>query len=322
MSNEPMELAKNWDPKHAAKVLPGYAQIKYDGVPITFRREGGIVRALTRQNEEAKSVQHIVDFVSAMLTAEGASITAECLVPGLPFKDSSGIIRRQQADVDTARIIGIAFDYNIGSVPKETYYIRREAALKAYQAVNAVWRAPGFGNPPLHMVACSSVNTVEDVETAWLDFNSRINNIEGMVIHSLTKAFQPGKRCWGMSRYKPQPTIDLLVAGFEEAISEAGEPLGMVGRVNVLLRRREPGKNDVHASVVGVGPGKLTHAERAALWQEYVAVFPNKPVCVSPMPKPYYAEIKYMPDQTYGALRQPTIQRLRTDKTEGDILEY
>jgi len=321
MSNEPMELAKNWDPKHAAKVLPGYAQIKYDGVPITFRREGGIVRALTRQNEEAKSVQHIVDFVSAMLTAEGASITAECLVPGLPFKDSSGIVRRQ-ADAGTGRIIGIAFDYNIGAVPKETYYIRREAALKAYQAVNAVWRASGFGNPPLHMAACISVSTVDDVENSWIGLRSKIKSIEGMMIHSLTKPFSPGKRCWGMSRYKPQPTIDLEVLSYEEAISETGEPLGMVGRVNVLLRRQEPGQNDVHESIVGVGPGKLDHAERRFLWDSAMPKMglPSTKRLVGEMK--CIAEIKYMPDPTYDALRQPTIQRLRTDKTEGDILEY
>ena len=322
MANEPMELAKNWDPKHAAKVLPGYAQIKYDGVPITFRREAdGRVHAWTRQNEEAKSVAHITDFVSTMLPVVGSSITAECLVPGLPFKDSSGIIRRQLPDEETSRIIGIMFDYNIGAVRGETYYIRRSAAAKALAPLAAQWRISGFGNPPLHMVACISVNTIEDVETAWLDVRSRIKEVEGMVIHSLTKPFQPGKRCWGMSRYKPQPTIDLQVLSYEEAISETGEPLGMVGRVNVLLRRREPGKNDVHESIVGVGPGKLSHAERADAWI-FAAAKMGLGMHKRLAPEGTYAEIKYMPDPTYDALRQPTVQRLRQDKEEGDILEY
>ena len=331
MSSEPMELAKNWDETKAAKVLPGYAQIKYDGVPLTFIRmpkEGvfeGKVVALTRQNEVVTSVPHLLAHAEMLLLSPGASFTGECLVPGMPFKDSSGIIRRMTPDEETAQIICIVFDYNVLALPKETYYIRKQQFEKVYHPFVVQCKV---SNIPckLFMVKSVSVYTVDDVANAYNAFASSIGDLEGMMIHSMTKAWAPGKRCWGMSRYKPQPTIDLEVESFEEAISEGGEPLGMVGRVNVRLRRRYPlgvvgkGKqvaSGVFETVVGVGPGKLSHAERKDWWDRYMEYG-----LLCGWGKIIYAEIKYMPDESYDALRQPTIQRLRTDKKEGDILEY
>lgn len=317
MVAEPMELAKNYDPKHADKFLPGYMQVKYDGVPLTFIRPDGDdkVITLTRQNEEAKSVPHLLEQAKVILPRiKGASFTAECLVPGRSFKESSGIIRRQTPDAETAQAIGFIFDANLEGHHKETYYIR---ITQIEKAVPIVKMAFDLHNPdkqfPFVVAPYTKVETIEQVEAHYkvlLELNGP--DLEGAMIHKINKPFTPGKRAWGMCRYKPQPTIDLEIESFEEAVSEDGTGLGMLGRVNVHLRRQ--GRPD---SVVGVGPGKLTHAERVALWRDAVTdghrVFPKVTTL---------AEIKYMPDPSYDALRQPTIQRLRTDKTEGDILAY
>lgn len=342
MSKEPMELAKNWDETKASKVLPAYAQIKYDGVPLTFTLlaeatlypvvgadedtewPAGTVVALTRQNEVAVSVGHLVAIAKQILHTPGASFTAECFVPGLPFKNSSGIIRRQTPDESTRMLVGIVFDANILNRPKETYFTRIRQIEPLLE-----------GGTFLRVAPYKLVSTVEEVELMWktlVELTTALGgDLEGMMMHSLTKPFAPGKRCWGMSRYKPQPTIDLEVVSFEEAVSEAGEGLGMVGRVNVRLVREWPSpppaakgneapwthvRGNVWNKVVGVGPGKLTHTEREQLW-----------TCAQADPDwlpagKVFAEIKYMPDESYEALRQPTVQRLRTDKKEGDILEY
>lgn len=114
-----------------------------------------------------------------------------------------------------------------------------------------------------------------------------------------------------------------MVESFEEATANEtidgppkGTPLGRVGRINVVLRRQ--GRP---LAIVGVGPGKLTHDELKALWEAATPINPALTNNRWPGEK-YCAEIKYMPDKSYDALRQPTIQRLRTDKTEGDILSY
>jgi ATP-dependent DNA ligase len=318
VANEPMELAKNYDPKHADKFLPGYMQVKYDGVPLTYERQSdGTVIALTRQREQVKSVPHLIEQITPLLSLRaGSSVTAECFVPGQPFKVSSGIIRRQTPDEDTQKITGVIFDANIEGHSKETYYIRYTQVLRALPIIMVSHEIHkpdiGFG---FTLAPSTLVNTIEELEAHYKVMLKEYGaGLEGAMIHKLNKPFNPGKRCWGMCRYKPQPTIDLEVDSYEEAVSEEGDPLGMVGRVNVRLRRQ-----DRPDSVIGVGPGKLTHAERETLWRSCVVVDGHGRATP---PARIFAEIKYMPDPTYDALRQPTVQRLRTDKTEGDILEY
>jgi ATP-dependent DNA ligase len=141
----------------------------------------------------------------------------------------------------------------------------------------------------------------------WKGFQEKFPKAEGAVLHAYGKQWNPGKRCWGTQKLKGEPTIDLRVVGFEEAVSEAGEPKGMVGRINVELARA-----DGTVEIVGVGPGKLTHEERFHLWRT------RNSTKVEDMN--LIAEIKYMPDATYGKLRQPTFQQWRPDKTEADVL--
>lgn len=319
--NAPMELAKNYDEKFKAKIFPGYAQIKYDGVPITFTNVAGVIAGVTRQNEQCFSVPHIIEQLKFLLIKPGASVTMEILVPDEAFKYSSGLVRRQVPDEETAKLRGYVFDANLQAQPKETYYIRWQQFNNDYAAIKGTADALGTEvfYQPAESTRVNNIDEVQDLYELW----SRNMHLEGVMVHALNKPFSPGKRCWGMCRYKPQPTIDLRVKSYEEAISEDGAPLGMVGRVNVsLIRQRGP---LLTKSTVGVGPGKLTHDERKRLWEE--AIQPADPALVGNVhcriPREHVlAEIKYMPDPSYDALRQPTIQRLRTDKTESDVLVY
>jgi hypothetical protein len=111
---------------------------------------------------------------------------------------------------------------------------------------------------------------------------------------------------------KPVPTIDLLVVGFEEAHSEDGNPLGMVGRVNAEYNTMGfDTEGAVHNyQIIGVGPGALNHTERKNLWRMYKqGKF-----------TPRIAEIRYMRDDSYDALRQPTFKQWRDDKVNPDVL--
>ena len=303
MAGEPLELAKNYDKNKTP--FPALAQVKYDGVPLVFTKYiDGTHRVFTRQMEEALSVSHLEAVLWPVLenAPTGACIVAECLVPGKTFKESSGIIRRKQND---PRIVGVVFDGWLTS-PEEPYRRRFHEITEAIKP----WTAGKLSVAPS--------TWVEDHGAAMAHWSELMRvyggKIEGMMLHHVSKTFQPGKRCWGMGRYKPQPTIDLEVVSYEEARSEMGEPLGMVGRVNVRLRRQ--GRPE---SVIGVGPGRLTHEERTALWRASLprtgsyARFPRERTIV---------EIKYMPDPSYDALRQPTIQRIRKDKDEPDTLVY
>lgn len=309
MANETIELAKNYDPKQVAKHLPAFAQIKYDGVPIRFIREADGVKAYTRQGEVVTSVPHLATEASAFITNIGGSMTAEVLLPGKPFKDSSGAVRKNLINTD---LIGMVFDVDLLNKPETQYAVRMEFYKHLIRTLGIRKLKPVY-----NLDYC---RTDADVESAWehirRDFGS---DIEGMMLHRTDKPFQPGKRCWGLGRYKPQPTIDLEVISFEEARSEAGEPLGMVGRVNVRLRRLHQDRT-ISEATVGIGPGKLSHDERRAIWQTLYKVREDKVLMQFNMP--LIAVIKYMPDPSYEALRQPTLQYLRHDKSEGDVLDY
>lgn len=313
MANEPMELAKNYDEKRTP--FPALAQVKYDGVPLVFTIKHGSIVALSRQNEYMQSVPHLINFVRPILDGadQGACIIAECLVPGSTFKESSGIIRRHKPD---PRITGVVFDGWLMD-PSDSYNTRFNQLRTAIVERSTKWvREAGSS------LVCAPSELVLDHTEAmehW-DKLKRIygSRIEGMMLHHTDKSFSPGKRCWGMGRFKPQPTIDLEVISYEEAFSEGGEPLGMVGRINVELARRDRAGN-VSRSVIGIGPGKMSHDERRAVWRA-AAVDLTRPERFAPFKT--IAEIKYMPDPSYDALRQPTFQRFRTDKEFPDVLEY
>jgi hypothetical protein len=314
-----MELAVNYDEKRAKKAYPAHAQMKYDGVPLTLMRNADMsVSCLTRQNEQPTSVQHLVSAANELLPrVSGASFVGECLLPGASFKDSSGAIRRHEPN---AKIVCIVFDANLNAQPKLAYHQRFLAFRDTWQ----LWRMQQ-ASPCIFPCPTTVVEDHDAAMAEWDRLKAKMPHAEGMMLHTCTKPFSPGKRAPGMLRYKPQPTIDLSVAGFEEAISETGEPLNMVGRVNVTLTRRGPDgwepadkKNwqwlaaaRAWRTVVGVGPGKLDHKQRTELWSWFkVGMVPSM------------VEVKYMPDPTYDALRQPTIQRIRTDKEMPDVLSY
>lgn len=297
MALEPMELAKN-----VGKLsrYPAIMQIKYDGVPLAFTNIGGHIVPLTRQNEVAKSVPHICKFLQPILPKHGDVIIGECLIPGQPFKVSSGAVRKQSPN---DRIVCLVWDGCI--TDREAGYADRMDAVAA-----AIRDLPGDVPASVFMVANLGIaKSADDFETKYEQIKDKLKEPpEGLMGHDINKPFNPGKRCWGMTRYKPQPTLDLLVDSFDEAFSEAGEPLGMVGRVNVHLVEQGGA-----SSVIGVGPGRMTHDERRRVWRAYLDQR-------GAVPAEYrMVEVKYMPDPTYEALRQPTVQRFRTDKTEGDI---
>jgi len=118
---------------------------------------------------------------------------------------------------------------------------------------------------------------------------------EGAVIRNCNDKWQAGKRGWGYQKVVEDPTTEVWITDFEEAISQDGEPLGMVGRLN----------GDWQGQRIGVGPGKLTHDDRRTLWING---------CV-----PMWATVKYKRDPSYEKLRQPTFQHWRPDYTpEGE----
>ena len=297
LSDATIELLKefNWKKING----PASFQEKLDGVPVRIIRQDGHSVPYTRQGEKIVSIPHILPY-SDRLLREGGSIIGELYIPGVPFKDISGRVRKQKPDRDLKLYL---FDADITNNPTLRYDVRRNQ-IQTLLGKLASFLGMAPADMPIQLIPGHTVYTEAEAEESFNQLMTLKPDAEGAVLHSLDKGFQPGKRCWGTQRLKPVPTIDLRVVGFEEAVSgKTGNGLGMTGRINCEFTRLHNGQP--RTAIIGIGPGTMTHTERGITWirqKQYIGKI---------------AEVKYMRDDTYEALRQPTFFRWRDDKSKG-----
>jgi len=306
MGTETIELLKTYDP--AKMLFPSLHQQKIDGVPVRVKmEEGRKVVAYTRQGEVVTSIPHILQFCSVLLQYEGDSVVMELHIEGKPFKEISGIVRRKEP---CRALVGHVFDADWSAYPKATY-IDRLRTLAFWIGKIAQQAGTTVMDLQVRPIPGVMVTSEEEADAAHEALMLANPDAEGSVYHHLRKRFQPGKRSWETQKRKPIPTIDLRIVGFEEAISEGGVPLRMVGRINAeyTTLRMDPAGAIPRTEVIGIGPGALNHTQRKLLWAEFKAgKF-----------KPRIAEIRYMRDDSYDALRQPTFKCWRDDKATADV---
>ena len=295
-----LQLAKGYNPAKLGDEV--YVSKKLDGVPIRIdmRYYGDaagwwVDSVKSRQDKPVPSTEFIVRYLRKTVDSalpSGVKHTNNLTFVGelthehyTDFKDVSGIVRRQEAQ--TGLLLNL-FDFDDGQGKPFSY--RLEALIHIF--IRASYRTGFVRVIPQYAVRKEHIEQTFD---KILDEND-----EGGVIRDANETWQPGKRTWGYQKYVIDPTIDLRIVGFEEAVDKNGEPMGMVGRVLASY----------HGRTIGVGPGKLTHKDRKALWSTYSTsgIFAiNALAC-----------IKYKRDPSYSDLRQPTFQHWRYDKDKPD----
>ena len=296
-----LQLAKGYNPAKLGDEV--YVSKKLDGVPIRINlRYGGdeagwwVDSVKSRQDKPVPSTEFIVRYLRKTVDSAlpgGVKHTNKLTFVGevthehyTDFKDVSGIVRRQEAQ---SGLILNLFDFDDGSGRSFAYRL---------EALRTIFRSAGYRTNFVRVVQQYAIRK-EHIEQT---FDKILNeHDEGGIIRDATETWQPGKRTWGYQKYVIDPTIDLCIHSYEEAHDQYGLPLGMVGRVNVWYKGR----------VIGVGPGKLDHAERKSLWQAWknrAWVEGAGTMCC----------IKYKRDPSYSDLRQPTFQHWRYDKDEPD----
>lgn len=302
MANETIELAKS-SYRPDKMTYPAAVSIKLDGVPGVFMSNK---MPLTRQGEIIKSVAHIQNFIVQHMP-HGVGIVGELYDPELKFKVISGQVRDKTNQ--HPNLVLNAFDLFVPDNLEAKFKDRTEALRIFLEDV-----AGGLGKHPndLPVVRIPQV-IVQDEEQAREAHDAIMAanpDAEGTVLASLERTWQPAKRGWNVQKCKPEPTIDLEIIGFQEAVEkDTGRGLGRVGRlVAKLWKIDDTGKPQ--ANQIGIGPGRLTHKEAKALWREYKSKKWMTKI----------AEVKYMKDDSYDALRQPTFQRWRSDKEEPDVI--
>lgn len=294
MSDETIPLAKGFD---ASKLeYPAYLSVKHDGVPVRIDAvvddRGRIEWASrSRSGKPLPSADDVVQSFLATVLEHSRSIRATFVAEITHFEHSDfktvgGIVRRQEPQTD---LILNVFDFTQHEPGMP--FARRELLARAI-----IGTAAPTPERPWQWVTQFRCSSQYMLEAALKHARDNGEQVEGYVARSGTAEFKPGTRHWDYQKIVEDPTVDLRITGFEEAVSASGEPLGMVGRVLADYRGTE----------IGVGPGKLTHDERTDHWTEWEAGIRHFGI----------ATIKYKRDDTYTALRQPTFQHWRPEKTE------
>lgn len=299
-----IELYKPWVAKKATEW--GYVSQKLDGVPVRIYNVGGMTLPFSRQWEKVHTIPQILAYAK-QLVDPGGSLIGELYVDGLPFKDISGLVRRDKPDADTEQLVLWVHDADVKNEPDVQYSWRMVEVIKRLAGLR-----DRFGMAeeqfPIRVIPGVRCATAEAAIAAFDAIMVANPKAEGAMWHDLRKPFSPGDRKWTGMKMLRKPTIDLLIVGFEEAIDKFGNPKGMVGRVLADMTTIDSAGN-MKCRRIGVGPGALKHSERKVLWVKYI----NGEF------KPCVAQVQYKVDDAYESLREPIFQHWRPDKDEPDV---
>jgi len=315
-------LAKGFSEKHLK--FPVLLSRKFDGVPVRIDIDShGCWTSVTRQGNDMPSIRALGQaFVESYMNPDDeydcvtpVTIIGEVVQHGnwdADFKETSGIVRKQTDQ--SHRLAIMVFEAAI-SDDAPLFFDERYTWMDDFLS-----QVHGR----VHVVEQTAVENMEQLVQHQQEFNRLFPQAEGLVARNHNDPWAPGKRSWGYQKLLNEPTIDLRIVRVEEATAADGTPKGMVGRLVASYKGTE----------IGIGPGRLTHAERTELWEEYK--FENSYCCCgdtidhhpaghAPVSVAAYykfpfrvAQIKHKGDDSYSALRQPTFQHWRDDKDEAD----
>lgn len=285
-------------------VYPAAVSLKLDGVPGNFL---GTRLPKTRQSTDILSVAHIQNWIVKNLPA-GIGLVGELYDPSLNFKTISGQVNTKSGEQFTNLTLNV-FDLYVPDNPSALFEHRTEALRIILDDI-----AGNLGIHPddlpvrrIKQIIVNNEDEAREAHDAIMDANP---DAEGTMLASLSRVWTPGKRLWTLQKCKPEPTIDVEIIGFQEAVhKDTKQGLGRVGRLVAVLNKVNPDGTQTYDQI-GIGPGRLTHKEAKELWIEYKAGKYVRRI----------AEVKYMKDDSYDALRQGTFQRWRPDKSEADII--
>lgn len=317
MNTDYMILAKNIDYKRLIG-KPVFLTEKIDGVPGIF---GACKITMSRQGKPINSVRHLETLIDSVLP-KGIQLIGELHIPGAPFKESSGCVRRDTQCPELA--LGI-WDVVFLNEPHLGYADR---FLKILNVLHELYEK-SFGLIFTIPSKAIMVGSTGDADKAVKDYYEHLRVMykervlkfrpetplrevgepEGVIARPADETYRRG-RSWGLQRYVPKPTADLRVKGLIEATAnkpmtflncqyEEGQGLSAVGSVLV----------DYYGELVKVGPGAMSHVERRQYW------------CNPEMIVDKIIQVQYKADPTYNALREPTFMRLRLDKDKAECEE-
>lgn len=170
----------------------------------------------------------------------------ELYIHGMDFSDIHSIVSRKSDDTLNP------------DAHKMGFHIFDIAWPNGQQLLRSNWLAARKVEPPLYIVPifiCSSMNEIMDT---YQDILSQ--GYEGIIIRHIMAPYERKRSNMGM-KFKAKKIDEYEIIDVIEAVSEAGEPKGMVGS---FLCHGEDG------TPFKVGAGQLSHMQRIEIWEDHI----------------------------------------------------
>jgi DNA ligase-1 len=298
-----------------SRTAPAAAEYKLDGARIQLHREGDRVAVYSRYgNDLSDALPEIVElarsFAVRSLVLDGEVIALRESGRPQPFQVTMQRVGRK---------LGVAAART--DLPLRAFFfdcLYADGRVLVEQDNRARWQALCAAVPPEARVTRAEVATADDVE-AMLRGALESGN-EGIVVKSLSSAYEAGRRGAGWVKVKPAPTLDLVVLAAEWG---SGRRKGWLSNLHLGARDPETG-GFVMLGKTFKGLTDSMLAWQTAKFQE-LAMAPREPndwvVRVRPELVVEIAFDGLQKSSTYPgglALRFARVKRYREDKPASD----
>lgn len=263
---------------------PAFAEVKVDEVRVDVRLVDDYrIEYLSYAGKPLSNLSRFDNAFRSYMTSHGVSRLDMGVLVNNTFADTYRWVRSSKgvpAGLEDAHIVFLLFDIpEVGAMPySQRVGIRSRAAnlLRDYGVPAVV--------PERHVIA-------EEAEVMELYGKVRERGFEGLMVKSADHTYETDKRSYGWLKVKPENDADALITGVQEAVSEAGEPLGRVGSLQGVDEAGQP------VSIPGIDhtTGGLWFTEPSLIVGQWV-------------------EFVYMERDRQGGYRHPRFNRVREEK--------
>lgn len=230
-----------------------FAQSKLNGerAPVTWFHGEPVL--LSSYGNEFKYLQHIKEAIKKSFKYNQLPLDGELYVHGWSRERiHSACSRKVNENSDTPKLEYHIFDYK----SNESQWQRIHTLAKEKENLAFNWPLVYV---PYTIVSTASKRTGSESVIDWM---SRVSvsiqeGYEGAIFRSPLYSYEE-KRSKGLLKFKPTETDTYEILQVNEAISQEGEPKGMIGAFTVQ------GDDETEFDV---GAGKLLHTERERLWR-------------------------------------------------------
>ena len=284
----------NWNEAAVERCLAAqghvYAQVKKDGIRFhAWLDQAEDVRIVTREGIEIKSLVVVKHGLEGLLQAlpEGFVVDGEVTIPGVPFEEASGILRRFEAVSAPVQFhVWDTFPLTtlLGSTPFEHSYDNRLGNLiKAFTQQNT---------ENVYVITCEVCSSMAEL-TKFFD-DAREKGEEGLVVKDPGLHVRNGK-VTGQWKMKPSDTCDGKVVGIVW-----GTPgLGNAGKIVGFTVELEDGTLCDATGLTQAQMAECTAQHHASGYGGTCPILGR------------YCEVSYMEKTRTGSLRHPNFVQFR-----------